>query len=59
VSAYRESDRADEGGSFGFAIKPNYKQSKKKMKCGIERRPLIFDVKTRLVPKSGTDTFAR
>jgi hypothetical protein len=29
---YRGPDRADEGDPFGFAIKPKYKQSKKKMK---------------------------
>jgi hypothetical protein len=55
----QRSDCADEGGPFGFEKKPKYKQSKKKMRCGIERRPLIFGMKTRLVPKSGTDTFAR
>jgi hypothetical protein len=31
---YRGSDRADEAGPFGFALKPKYKQSKKKMKWG-------------------------
>jgi hypothetical protein len=52
-------NRADKGGPFGFAIKPKDKQSKRKVKCGMERSPLIFGVKTRLVSKKGTDTFAR
>lgn len=29
------------------------------MEWGMERQPLISGVKTRLVPKSGTETFAR
>jgi hypothetical protein len=57
--AYRGLDSADDGDLFGFEKKPKYKQSKKKMKWGMERAPLISGVKTRFVPKSGTGTFAK
>jgi hypothetical protein len=50
---------ADDDDPFGFEKKPKYKQSRKKMKWGMERAPLLSGVKTRFVPKSGTDTFAK
>jgi hypothetical protein len=50
---------ADDDDPFGFEKKPKYKQSRKKMKWGMERIPLISGVKTKFVPKSGTDTFAK
>ena len=52
-------DPADDDDPIGFEKKPKYKQSKKKMKWGMERAPLISGVRTRSVPRSGTDTFAK
>ena len=57
--AYRGSDPADDGDPFGFEKEPKYKQSTKKMKWAMERTPLLSGVKTRFVPRSGTDTFAK
>jgi hypothetical protein len=48
-----------DGDLIGCEKKPKYKQSKKKMKLGMERAPLISGVRTRSVPTSGTDTFAK
>ena len=47
------------GDPLGFEKNPKYKQSRKKMKCGMERARLISGVNTMFVPKSGTDTFAK
>lgn len=44
---------------FGFEKNLKYKQSRKRMKWGMERTPLSSGVRTRSVPKRGTDTFAK
>ena len=59
TDAYPGSDPADYGDPFGFEKKPKYKQSRKKMKWGMDRAPLISGVRTRSVPRSGTATFAK